>query len=298
MDDFDILLNTVRGEPRAFNHFLNQATEDVTMFPDETYDNASSEPSRRTNSNDRVDEENEEPVRLELVDDEQNATETSGTLRRSICFYGLSDLVQQQDSSIDSQSTLHEKTLARPLVSANQCAAPPFATRDSIAQSLYTLATSAEHAFDSFRKMHDIAQKLRNIAVAISALASVSVDGVFVGKNLCALAFLCSVHNRIIAFDLYLIAADYYYFVLKDYANAGNALERAAGCINNDVRRVVSVLERASEIYETFAVYDAAIRVEEQLETFDLSVDWIAKCRARQSALRCKLVAPQSQKHE
>jgi hypothetical protein len=282
VDDFDILLNTVRGEPRAFNHFLNQATEDVTMFPDETYDNASSETSSQPNSND---EDNE--VRLELVDDEQNVAETSGTLRRSICFYGLSDLVHQQDSSTDSVSTLHENPLERPLVSANKRAAPPVATRDSIAQSLYILATSAEYEFISYTKMHDIAQKLRDIA---AALASVSVDGVFVGKNLCALAFLCSVHNRIIAFDLYLIAADYYYFVLKDYANAGNALERAAGCINKDVRRVVSVLERASEIYELCAVFDAAIRVEKQLETFDLSVDWIAKCRARQSALRCKLV--------
>lgn len=227
--------------------------------------------------------ENEEVVVVQCILDDikpsLNSTkiDESPLLKRTTNHYGVIEFFAH--STNQSQSRLHVVKKSSPI-----------ATKESIAHSLHILANSALYDLSLSRRMYDIPHKLSNAAVSICATSDNFVVEYEIGKNLCAIAMLFSIYNRIFAFDIYLIAADYYYFVLKSYNDAAIALEKAANIIHNDTMRVVGVLQQASKIYEDISNYSAAIMIEKQLERFDLSVNWIEDCRKRQSELMSKNV--------
>lgn len=135
----------------------------------------------------------------------------------------------------------------------------------------------------------DVGDRLIEISIAVARVPETTYAETLLARRLTVLAARCSLIDSRMATNIWLVVADYYAFTLRFLGDAAHALERAASYIERDVRRTVGLLEKSRELYEQAQQYEHALRIERRLESFDLSVDWIARSRARQEQLAKKV---------
>jgi hypothetical protein len=291
MDDLHRLHEAVVNNKHGMSEFWNQLIDDLD----------------KEASSDEEEGDQQRAIAIQLINDDDDeewneATDASynnvdrsplsqdlynNFLRRSSASYSLNQLFAGDEHNNDD-------IVVKPTITTvEKVAAPKVAaiTRDSVARGLNILAKSARADFTFQFRMQDVPHKLASAAVCISGGASRSiVEECIVARNLSAVALVCGIYNKILACDIFLLLADYYRYVLKYNNEAADSLERAASCVQNDIRRHVGLLQAASQIYEETGSLGNALRIEKRLEVFDLSVDWITNSRKRQAVLRAKTI--------
>ncbi len=159
-------------------------------------------------------------------------------------------------------------------------------TKETVVHNIWALGHSVRQRYYKNIAYNEIGDSLISVANTIDTGSS---DGNIVVRLLSALAQRYQRVDKRLTADIWLLVADYYEFVLQNHCEAAYALDKACEFIENDSRKAVLLLENSKRLYELDMRYDQALRIEQKLEGYDMSVDWVAKSRERQKELRKKL---------
>ena len=83
-----------------------------------------------------------------------------------------------------------------------------------------------------------------------------------------------AIYDRIQAFDLSLIIADYQYFIRNDIKSAIKHLQKAAHLVPHNTRLCIEIYERAQELSEEIQDYESALQIDKKLDNYDVAFDW------------------------
>lgn len=201
------------------------------------------------------------PTLIILEDEQEETTTHSDSIQRRSSLYGPSKFFHHQQ--IDFFTSVERKpkleSIAKP-------------TRESIANSLNIIAKGLRQNDIKFLRLIPLTLVTISVQIMQDTTTKEQEKQLICDLEICQ--HKIATFDRIIAFDLNLILADYHYFIQKSARTASIYLQKASRLVPNNLQLTIETLEKAQQLSEEAEDYTTALNIESKLDTYDLAFDW------------------------
>ena len=219
------------------------------------------------------------PTVIVIGEQDETDHQPSDKLQRRPSLYGLPQLFYDDDAQVQFFSLSVEKKAIPKVI--------PKPTRDSIANSLNIVAKAIR--INDIKLLRPVPLTLVTVGVSIMRGAATEDDERQMICDLEVCQLKVSTYDKIQAFDLNLIIADYHYFIRGNARAASLSLQKASRLVPSNIQLYIETLEKAQELSEEAQDYETALSIENRLDRFDIAFDWKDRRALKRIQLQDKL---------